>query len=112
MTMLKSVLLKTAVLVIILVAISAVIIATMRVDFGSAVDKAAQGRTFFELFVIAGGPIVWFILLPMSLIMVYFSAEYSLTIRRKKLLPDGIAARIVEMSRQFGTTQLEARIGN
>jgi len=111
MTMLKSVLSKIIVLVIILVAVSAVIVATMRVDFSSAVDKAAQGHTFFELFVIAGGPIVWFILLPMSLVMVYLVAEYSLTIRRKKLLPNDIGTRIVEMSRQSGTGLLEARIG-
>ena len=110
--MLKSILSKTVVLVIALVAVLAVIVATMSVDFGAVVDKAAQGRTFFELFVIAGGPIVWFVLLPMSLLMVYFVAEYSLTIRRKKLLPDGIGTKIVEMSRQFGTTQLEARLGS
>ena len=69
-----------------LIAVSTVIVTTMRIDFGSVVDRAAKSRTFFELFVIAGSPIVWFILLPMSLLMVYFAADYSPTIRRKKLL--------------------------
>ncbi len=108
----KSFLLKTVFLVIALAVVLAVIAATMRADFGSAATGTSQTQTFFEQFVIAGGPIVGFVLLPMSLITVYLVAEHSLTIRRKKLLPNGIGNRIVETIQQFGPEQLEARIAH
>ena len=108
----KSFLLKTVFLVIALAIVLAVIVATMRSNFSGTATEAAQTQTFFEQFVIAGGPIVWFVLLPMSLIMVYLAAEHSLTIRRKRLFPDGIGRRIVEIIQQFGPGQLEARTAN
>ncbi|MCK5175266.1 MAG: MotA/TolQ/ExbB proton channel family protein, partial [Planctomycetes bacterium] len=53
-----------------------------------SIFAAPQGATtFYSQFVVAGGPIVWFILLPMSVITVYLAADLCLTIRRKKLLP-------------------------
>jgi biopolymer transport protein ExbB len=106
----KSFLFKTVFLVIALAAVLWVIVATMRNGFGAGVVEAGRTRTFFEQFVIAGGPIVWFVLLPMSLIAVYLAIEHSLTIRRKKLLPSGVGGKIVEIIRQFGHGQLEARI--
>ena len=106
----KSFLLKTVFLVIALAAVLAVIVTTMRNSFGAGVVEAGRTRTFFEQFVIGGGPIVWFVLLPMSLIAVYLAVEHCLTIRRKKLLPAGIGGRIVEIIQQFGHGQLEARI--
>jgi biopolymer transport protein ExbB len=106
----KSFLFKTVFLVIALAAVLVVIVAMMRNSSGTGVVEAGRTRTFFEQFVIAGGPIVWFVLLPMSLIAVYLAAEHCLTIRRKKLLPAGIGRKIVEIIRQFGHGQLEARI--
>ena len=108
----KSFLLKTVLLIIALVAVLMVIVVTMRANFSGSATGAARTQTFFEQFVIAGGPIVWFVLLPMSLIMVYLAAEHSLTIRRRKLLPGGIGRRIVEMIQQFGPGQLAARISD
>jgi len=108
----KSFLLKTFLLVILLAAVLAVIVAMMRSSFEAGTMQAARTQTLFEQFVIAGSPIVWFVLLPMSLITVYLAAEHCLTIRRKKLLPRGIGARTVETIRQFGAGQLEARIGD
>ena len=108
----KSFLLKTVFLVIALAAVSAVIVATMRNNFVSAVTEGVQRQTFFEQFVIGGGSIVWFVLFPMSLITVYLAAEHILTIRRKKLLPDGISSRIVRVIQQSGLEQLEARLAD
>jgi len=108
----KSFLLKTSLLVILLAAVLAVIAATMRSSFEAGTMQAPRTQTLFEQFVIAGSPIVWFVLLPMSLITVYLAAEHCLTIRRKKLLPRGIGARTVETIRQFGPGQLEERIGD
>ncbi len=50
--------------------------------------------TFFTQFVVAGGPIVWFILLPMSVVAVALIIQYSLSIRRGILLPDGSGRKI------------------
>jgi len=108
----KKGLLRTSLLVVLLVVVLAVIVITMRANISGAAIKPVQTQTFFEQFVVAGSPIVWFILLPMSLITVYLAAEHCLTIRRKKLLPRGIGARTVETIRQFGPGQLEARIGD
>ncbi len=106
----KSFWLKTLILVIALAAALAVIVATM--PRGSIIAAQGEKRTFFTQFVISGGPIVWFVLLPMSLVMVFFAVEHSLTIRRKKLLPSGIGKQIVGIIRQFGPRQLAARIAD
>ena len=106
----KSFLFKTVILVIALAAVLFLIVSMMRNSFGAGMVEAGRTHTFFEQFVIAGGPIVWFVLLPMSLIAVYLAVEHCLTIRRKKLLPAGIGGKIVEIIRQFGHGQLEARI--
>jgi len=108
----KSFLLKTFILVVALVAVLAVIVVTMRNGFGANATDVGRTQTFFGQFVVAGGPIVWFVLLPMSLITVYLVAKHCLTIRRKKLLPDGIGARVVEIIRRFGPGQLEARLAD
>jgi hypothetical protein len=99
-------LINTAVLVVALVIVSAVIIAAMNVPQRGG----AAGQSFFDQFIISGGPIVWFVLLPMSLLTVFLAAEHFITIRRKKLLPDGTGKEIIEVIRQFGPQQLETRI--
>ncbi|MGB2806588.1 MAG: MotA/TolQ/ExbB proton channel family protein [Sedimentisphaerales bacterium] len=106
----KSFLIKVVFLVIALAGVSAVIAITLDGSFGTDTTGAARTQTFFAQFIIAGGPIVWFVLLPMSLITVYLAVEYSLTIRREKLVPGGIGDRIVAIIRARGPGQLEARI--
>jgi biopolymer transport protein ExbB len=108
----KNFLLKTLILVVALAAVLAVIVVTMRNGLGVSATEVGRTQTFFEQFVVAGGPIVWFVLLPMSLITVYLAAKHCLTIRRKNLLPDGIGTRIVAMIQQFGPGQLEARLAD
>jgi biopolymer transport protein ExbB len=112
--------LKTFILVIALTVVLVVIVTTRHqfsrgqapAEISSGVAGQAETRTFFTQFVISGGPIVWFVLLPMSFVMVFLAVEHGLTIRRKKLLPSGIGERIVEIIRQFGPRQLMARIAD
>ena len=66
----KSFLLKTSFLVVGLAAVLTLIIVATRINFSSAATGVPQRQTFLEQFVISGGFIVWFVLLPMSLIMV------------------------------------------
>ena len=102
--------LKTFFLLIVLAGVLSIIVALMRADLGGAGKEELQGRTFFEQFVKTGGPIVWFVLLPMSLTTVYLAVEHFLTIRRKRLLPADISQKIVGVIRRFGPGQLQARL--
>lgn len=106
----KEFLLKTVFLVILLAVVLTVIIGVRSPSSGFDAAPSQQIPTFFEQFVIAGGPIVWFVLLPMSVITVFLTAQYGLTIRRNKLLPEGIGRRIVGMIQQFGLGELKAKL--
>ncbi len=105
----RSLLLKVLVLTTALSGVTAVIYLSVR-GFAGDPGRPGQPTTFFSQFVVAGGPIVWFILLPLSFIAVYFAAEHFLTIRRRELLPEGTANSIAGTIRQFGLGQLEARL--
>jgi biopolymer transport protein ExbB len=70
-----------------LVVVAAVIIAARNMN--SAAVAMGQRQNFFEQFFIAGGPVVWFVLFPMSLLTVYLVVEHALTINRKSLLGNG-----------------------
>jgi len=93
-----------------LVVVSGVIYAGMG-GFGGLLAGGDTRPTFFEQFVIAGGPIVWFVLLPLSVVTVFLAVEHFLTIRRKRLLPEGAARSIGMMIARYGLGQLEARLG-
>jgi biopolymer transport protein ExbB len=49
--------------------------------------SSVEDRSFFGQFIIAGGPIVWFVLMPLSIVACYLSIDMSITLRRKKILP-------------------------
>jgi biopolymer transport protein ExbB len=66
--------------------------------------------TFFEQFVVAGGPIVWFVLLPMSLLTVFFVMEQILILRRKKILPENVGGEISAAIRNDGIAALRKEV--
>ncbi len=92
-------LLRAVFLLLLLGFVALVIFMTMR-GKTAQVAQAGEGRNLFGQFVVSGGPIVWFVLAPMSLFMVYLAVENCLTIRRKVLLPDGAGAEIIRMAQQ------------
>jgi len=51
------------------------------------VGPDSHGQSFFKQFFVSGGPIVWFVLFPISLVTVYLSIENLLVINRKNLAP-------------------------
>jgi biopolymer transport protein ExbB len=73
-------------------------------------SEGAATSTFFGQFVVAGGFVVWFIQIPLSIITLYLIIENVLTIRRKTLVPPGIAREIISTIRQFGYKQLPGRM--
>jgi biopolymer transport protein ExbB len=107
----KSFLLKTVFLPAALIFVLIVIVAVMKVNAGAFEARSTQTQTFFEQFISAGGPIVWFVLLPMSLVTIALATEYCLTIRRKKLLPAGIGIHLTTMIQKHSPEQLQEQIG-
>ena len=105
----KGFLVKTVFLVVLAVVLVAIVV-VMQARFDYTDAKYGADQTFLDQFVVSGGPIVWFVLLPMSVIMVFLAAEYTVTIRRNKLLPAGIGGRIVRMIRRFGPAGLGANL--
>ncbi len=104
----KNFLLRTCILIVALAAVLAVIIFTM-----SSQKRDETGtQTFFEQFVISGGPIVWLVLLPLSFITVYLIFEYWLTISRAKLVPSGISRKVAEVVQQSGLRPLPAKMAD
>jgi biopolymer transport protein ExbB len=55
---------------------------------------------YFARYVVGGGWITWFILLPMSVAMVALVIAYGLTIRRAVLLPESVRERIAQACEQ------------
>ena len=104
---------KTIFLACAALGVAAVLATAWRVDFSSGAAAGwARPRTYFEQFFTAGGPVVWFILLPMSVVTVYLATEYFISIRRRRLLPDDISGTIVSAAQQSGLSQLPARLAD
>ena len=103
----KGFLTKAVVLILALAAVCVVMVAAMRVSSGD-ISEGIGERSFFEQFIIAGGPIVWFVLMPMSLVMVYLAAQYCLVIRRGKLLPAETSEQIITAIEESNPGSLKA----
>ncbi len=67
------------------------------VGFGTCAfgQEPAGGSNFFTQFVVAGGPIVWVVLVPMSVATLYLGVDLLLTVRKRRLLPGNIS-RVIE----------------
>jgi len=68
--------------------------------------------SLFSQFFISGGPIVWFSLLPMSVVMLYFGIDLLFRLRRKILLPSGCATEIATLAGRHGISGLSARLAD
>lgn len=66
--------------------------------------------TLFNQFFVSGGPIVWFVLLPMSIVMLYSGCDLGFRLRRKKLLPPGRATEIATLAGRHGLSGLTSRL--
>lgn len=68
-------------------------------------------QTYYTQFFVAGGPIVWFVLLPMSLMALYFIVELTLATRRKRLLAATASADMLTAAMHHGPENLPNRFG-
>lgn len=108
----KKISLKLVFLVTAMASVITILTLASRTGFNSATTGWVRPRTYFEQFITAGGPVVWLVLLPMSVITVYLATEYCLTIRRKKLLPPDACGVILFFTKQAGLAQLPARLAD
>ena len=92
----KSLLYKILFLTIALVVLLAAVFLILNRLKTPAAD-AAKSQRLIDQFFTSGGVIVWFIQLPLSLITVFLAAQFFLTIRRSKMLPDGLNRVIIEI---------------
>ena len=78
---------------------------------GEKTDEiTSPGKTFFYQFIIAGGRIVWFVLLPMSVATLCLAIDLCFSIRRKKLLPSNIGTEIATVEKRIMPEQLPIRL--
>lgn len=73
-------------------------------------DLAEQSSTFYRQFFLAGGPIVWFILLPMSIMVLYLAIDLLISVRRTRLLPGGLGSEIATHAARHGILSLSAKL--
>lgn len=67
-------------------------------DSGGGNDSGVSRVSVFDHFVRQGGPITWFVLIPMSIAMVAMSIHQFLLIRRSALMPPGLHDEIEELT--------------
>jgi len=108
----KAALFKPVLLVVMLALLLALIVAVISYGFADSPVRQGRTRTFLDQFIIAGGHIVWFVLLPMSLLMVYLAVENALLIRRKRLVPDDVGEKVAETIEQLGPERFSDQAGS
>lgn len=58
-------------------------------------NSSIMDKSFFSQFIVAGGPIVWFVLMPLSVIICYLGIDIGLMLRRKNILPANIRNEVL-----------------
>ncbi len=101
-------LIKVGLLAATLIVVLVIMISAMMMT-GAEADGQVRHSPFGQ-FVVAGGPIVWLVQLPLSMVMVYWGVLCALRIRRQKLLPMGIGRRLAELVRNGATGPLEKQL--
>lgn len=64
--------------------------------------------SYFERFFVDGGPLVWLVLLPLSCVTLALIVQYSLTIRRDRLMPAAAMSRVKYLLRGGDVRELTA----
>ena len=89
-------------IILCVIGFAAVVVLGVAVGMTQSFDQSSQERSFFYQFIIAGGPIVWCVLIPMSLAGTYLIVFYGMMIKRTRLLPDFMAKKIVTIINRAG----------
>ncbi|MBN1490266.1 MAG: MotA/TolQ/ExbB proton channel family protein [Phycisphaerae bacterium] len=76
----------------------------------AAADGSAGDIPIFQHFVVNGGWVTWFALIPLSFIALSLVAHYALTIRRRVLVPRALVTEL-EAALRLGRTEAAVKIG-
>ncbi len=57
-------------------------------------DQAGSAGKLFDHFVVRGGMITWFVLIPLSIATIALIVEHCFSIRRRTMIPDGLLDRL------------------
>jgi len=82
-------------------------------ELSSALAGDTQGISsvsVFKHFIVDGGPITWFVLIPLSVVTVALAVHYLLTIRRGTQAPERLARMLAGASRSGQMTQMAERV--
>ncbi len=104
----KDILIRVGVPSVALVLVVGVIIAAA--SMASASGEVGVDSSYFARLVVSGGPIVWFVLLPMSVLMVYLAVHAAVRTRRTRLLPETWGRNIADIIRRGGGMQVESQV--
>ena len=63
----------------------------------AAEDTPSEQNGYFQRFFVDGGAIVWFVLLPLSVVTFSLIVQYFLVIRRSKLLPPALISKMQQL---------------
>ena len=75
-------------------------------------QNASAGTSLFYQLIIAGGPIVWFVLLPLSVLTVYLIVDMFISIRGKKLVPADSKSVIIDLCDKYPAVQIPVRLND
>jgi len=98
--------LLTAVLIIVVFVGTVLYGSVVEASFGRRADAAS---VLYD-FVLAGGPVVYLLLLPLSVLALALTIDYALTIRRAKLLPPTAAEELRQLLSSLGPARLRSRL--
>ena len=87
-------------LFVVLLAVGAVLIGTSVSAQESASDESGGTTRVFDHFVGDGGPITWFVLIPLSVWTIALAVGHCLSIRRSAVIPDATTERLTELLEQ------------
>lgn len=77
-----------------------------------SVFTAIDPESLFNQFFLSGGPIVWFVLLPMSVVLLSLGTDLGFRLRRRRVLPAGRAREIVNLAGRYGLGGLAGRLAD
>jgi len=81
-------------------------------ELSSTLTRDSRGIpsiSIFQHFIVDGGPITWFVLIPLSVVTVTLAIHYLLTIRRGTQAPEGLARMLMEAGRRGQVAHLAER---
>lgn len=93
------------------VCLPAIMVAGLVIFFNSKIDEG-HAHGFVEQYIISGGPIVWLVLIPMSLFTGFLAVDRIIALSPERLMPRGSAEKIKDAIRRNGIEAVTEEVEN